>query len=64
LFFHHLPDDAYYLNVGAFDDDSSFQLVGEIYIDKQPPGYRFSEDLERMTGDDFLARYGIGADKD
>jgi hypothetical protein len=64
LFFHYKPDDSYYVNVGAFDDDSDFQLVGEIYIDKQPPGYRFSEGLERMTGDDFLARYGIGAEKD
>ena len=62
LFFHFLPGDDYYVSVGAFDDDSDFRLVGEIYIDTQPPGYRFAEGLERLTGDDFLARYGLSAD--
>lgn len=62
LFFRFVSKDEYYINAGAFDDDSGFTLVGEIYVDEQPPGYRFSEGLDRMTGDDFLAKYGESAD--
>lgn len=62
LFFYFKPGDAYYLNVGVFDDDSDFQLVGEIYVDTQPPGYRFADGLDRLTGDEFLAKYGLAVD--
>ena len=62
LFFHFKPSDDYYLTVGSFDDDSDFRLVGEIYIDTQPPGYRFADGLERLTGDDFIAKYGVAGD--
>lgn len=58
LFYHFVPRDEYYLYVGSFDDDSAFRLVGEIYVDLQPPGYRFAEGLERITGDDFVAQFG------
>jgi len=62
LFFHFKPADDYYLTVGSFDDDSDFRLVGEIYVDTQPPGYRFAEGLERLTGDEFIAKYGVAGD--
>ena len=64
LFFCFKGDDSYYISVGCFDDDSDFELVGEIYVDVQPPGYRFAEGIERMTGDDFIARYGISGEGD
>ncbi|MBT8422831.1 MAG: GFA family protein [Gammaproteobacteria bacterium] len=62
LFFRFVSKDEYYINAGAFADDSDFQLVGEIYVDEQPPGYRFSDGLQRMTGDEFLAMLGESAD--
>jgi len=58
LFYRFVPRDEYYLYVGLFDDDSEFKLVGEIYVDEQPPGYRFSDGLHRITGDDFVAQFG------
>jgi hypothetical protein len=62
LFFYFKPTDNYYITVGSFDDDADFQLVGEIYVDAQPPGYRFADGLERLTGDEFIAKYGVAAD--
>jgi len=62
LFFYFKAGDQYYINVGAFDDESDFTLVGEIYVDEQPPGYRFADGLPRITGDDFLAQFG-GSDE-
>lgn len=58
LFYRFVPRDDYYLYVGAFADDAAFQLVGEIYVDVQPPGYRFADGLERISGDDFVAQFG------
>lgn len=49
LYYHLRGDDIYYVNVGAFDDAELFQLVGEIYVDAQPSGYRFAGDLQRLT---------------
>ncbi len=63
LFFHFKPTDDYYISVGSFDDDSDFRLVGEIYVDAQPPGYRFAEGLDRLTGDEFIAKYGVAGDE-
>ena len=40
--------------VGAFDDASAFELVGEIYVDEKPPGYAFAGDHPRQTGEQFL----------
>ena len=47
--------------VGAFDDDSVFTLVGEIYVDAQPPGYCFADGLERMTEAEALAKFDPGS---
>jgi len=43
------------------DDDSVFKLAGEIYVDSQPPGYRFAAGLERMTEAEALANFDPGA---
>lgn len=55
LFFHLKPADQYMLSLGSFDDQSGFDLAGEIYIDAKPPGYGFAGDHPRQTGEEFLA---------
>ncbi len=55
LFYHLKPADSYMMCMGAFDDQSAFALAGEIYIDAKPPGYAFSGDHPRQTGEEFLA---------
>jgi hypothetical protein len=45
--------------MGAFDDESVFELVGEIYVDEKPPGYNFAGEHPRQTGAEFMASLGI-----
>lgn len=55
LFFHMKQPDRYLISLGAFDDQAGFELAGEIFIDRKPPGYRFAGDHPRQTGEEFLA---------
>lgn len=55
LFYHLESADRYFMCMGAFDDQSAFQLAGEIYIDAKPPGYQFAGDHPRQTQEEFLA---------
>lgn len=60
LFYHLKPADQYMLSLGAFDDQSGFELAGEIYVDRKPPGYAFAGEHPRQTGEEFLASMGQG----
>ena len=55
LFYRLKEPDQYLLCMGAFDDESVFELAGEIYIDEKPRGYEFAGEHPRQTGDEFLA---------
>ncbi|MEE4184327.1 MAG: GFA family protein [Gammaproteobacteria bacterium] len=55
LYFYMRPTNTYYVSVGAFDDQTPFTLVGEIFVDLQPPGYAFAGELERLTEADVVA---------
>lgn len=55
LFYRLKEADQYILCMGAFDDQSVFKLVGEIYVDEKPPGYDFAGDHPRQTGEEFMA---------
>lgn len=55
LFYRLKEADQYILCMGSFDDQSVFELVGEIYIDEKPPGYEFAGDHPRQTGEEFMA---------
>ena len=57
LFYYLKPTGRYILCIGAFDDQSAFKLVGEIYIDHKPPGYGFAGDLPKQTEAEFLAKF-------
>lgn len=55
LFYRLKEADRHIVCIGAFDDQSPFELVGEIYIDEKPPGYAFAGDHPRQTGEEFMA---------
>ncbi len=57
LYFRLKGDDQYFISVGAFDDVSSFNLGGEIYVDTKPAFYEFSGDHPRLTEEEFLATF-------
>jgi hypothetical protein len=58
LFYRLKETDHHILCMGCFDDQSPFELVGEIYVDEKPPGYDFAGDHPRQTGEEFLASLG------
>ena len=55
LFYRLKEADRYIMCCGVFDDQSRFELVGEIYVDEKPPGYAFAGDHPRQTGAEFMA---------
>ncbi len=55
LFYHLKPADQYMICLGAFDDQAGFDLAGEIFVDRKPPGYAFAGEHPRQTGEAFLA---------
>jgi hypothetical protein len=50
-----LVNDHYIMSMGNFDDQSSFRLAAEIFVDAPPPVFSFSGDHPRMTADEFMA---------
>ena len=56
LFYHLKEADRYVMWMGGFDDQSPFELVGEIFIDEKPQGYDFAGEHERLTGQQFMAQ--------
>jgi hypothetical protein len=54
LFYRLKADDKYIMAIGSFDEQSEFELVGEIYIDEKPPGYDFAGEHPRQTGAEFM----------
>ena len=59
LFYRLKEPDHYILCMGAFEDESAFELVGEIYVDEKPPGYNFAGEHPRQTGAEFMASLGV-----
>jgi len=55
LFYRVKDQDQYFVATGVFDDQSRFQLDGEIYIEEKPQGYNFAGDHIRQTGAEFMA---------
>jgi hypothetical protein len=62
LFYRMKDPEQYILCMGAFDDETGFELAGEIYIDEKPSGYNFAGEHPRHTGAEFLASLGLNAD--
>jgi len=62
LFYRVKEQDLYFVATGVFDEQSQFQLNGEIYIEQKPCGYDFAGDHVRQTGAEFLASMSQGDD--
>jgi hypothetical protein len=56
LFYFLRPTQTYTISVGAFDDQSPFRLVREIFIDKKPQGYSYVGEHERWTEQETFER--------
>lgn len=61
LFYYLKPAKAFMMSVGAFDDQASFRLVEEIYIDGKPDGYALAGDHPRLTEAETLAKFGFSS---
>ena len=57
LFYRMIEEDRYMMAVGAFDDQSGFELTHQVFIDEKPGFYGFAQQTKTSTGDDFFARY-------
>ncbi len=57
LYYHLLPGDQYMVPAGLFDTAPAFDFHEEIFIDKKPAYYAFSNDTTKLTEAEFLAKY-------
>lgn len=62
LFYRLKEADEHVLCMGAFNDETPFELAGEIYVDEKPPGYDFAGEHPRQTGAEFMASLGISGE--
>ena len=56
LFYYLKPAKFYSMSVGTFDDQTPFELVREIFIDRKPGGYSFAGDHPRWTEAETIER--------
>lgn len=56
LFYFLRPTQTYMMSVGAFDDQTPFRLVREIFVDRKRDGYALAGDHERWTEAETFAR--------
>ena len=56
LFFHYKPEDSYSFLAGLFQEQSSFALTEEIFIDEKPAYYDLSGERSRLTGAELIAK--------
>lgn len=57
LFYRMIKEDRYMMAVGAFDDQSGFELTRQVFIDEKPGYYDLAPLTRTSTGDDFFTRY-------
>ena len=62
LFYRMKQGDMLIAWIGSFEDQTPFELAGEIYIDAKPPGYAFAGEHPRHTEEEFLSSLGMGPD--
>lgn len=57
LFYHGLSDDSYYVAVDLFEDNEHFELQEEIFYDRKPAYYAFSNTTQKVTEAEILASF-------
>ena len=55
LFYRLKEAKQYFVSIGTFDDQTSFNLASEIFIDDKPAVYNLAGDHPRLTGEEVLA---------
>lgn len=60
LFYRIKSNQHYHVPVGLFDEEAQFELGLEIFVDEQPPGYRFANPTTKMTGAEVFEMFGPG----
>lgn len=57
LFYHIVGTDEYQISVGLLDDQTRLRLVSQVFIDRKPPFYAFSNDTKTITEAEVIAEY-------
>lgn len=57
LYYKLVGKDYYVVSIEAFDDNSDFQFVSQIFIDKKPAHYTFANDTKNKTGAEAFAEF-------
>ncbi|WP_421863335.1 GFA family protein [Motiliproteus sp.] len=57
LFYRIKASGQYILPVGLLDDEPSWQLQAQIFVDEKPAYYNFAESTKMMTGAEVFAMY-------
>lgn len=62
--FYRLKDSGQtMMSVGLFPDESGFEFESQVFIDKKPNYYCFSNKTENMTEAEVFAKYGASLDE-
>ena len=57
LFYRLVDGGAYMLSVGVLDDQASFVMEAQYFIDEKPPGYSFANDVPLLTAAEVFAKF-------
>lgn len=60
----NLETPEYVVFAGAFDDQSTFHMKNQIFIEEKPAYYDFAGDIPSMTGAEVFAMYGAAEGED
>lgn len=58
LFYFLIQTGEYMLAAGTFDDQNDQTMSLQVFIDEKPDSYDFTNDTQKMTGEELIALYG------
>lgn len=58
LYYHLKPTDEYIIPVGLFQSEGNFEFKQQIFIDKKPDYYEFSNSTEKLTEQQVFEKFG------
>lgn len=62
LFYRLKQGKGYHMPVALFDESQDLNFAIQVYIDKKPAYYSFSNETAVMTEAEIMAKYGPGSD--
>jgi hypothetical protein len=62
LFYRLLGSQEYFVPAGLFQDDTQFEFTEQIYIDRKPHYYEFTNQTINLSEAEVLAKYASGGD--